>query len=538
MSQLKQDAYQAGKERDWGRAISVYEQILEIEKKNPTLVNELGDICLKAGETSRAVKHFLSAASLYRTTGLINNAVAIYKKILRHDEGNMNAHWYLAESRAGQGLKSEGRSHALAFLFGSGEMAGDIKEMFAKRCVTLLDLYHDDEEILDKLVQIFRMWEMPLEAARAQVLHCCLRHQQDDPEAAAEIEAIVAKESSIVNYPEFARWNKLVNPQETQDTGAFVDFGAVDLDDSGPQAPATDPLSTAPDSGGTSPDEPDLNIAPVASSSADGDSETSFAGLDAPEPQAAGADETSFGDLNAELAAPAGVDSGQEVDIDPLALEKDEEGCISIDTEDAGDLDGLLAAAIDETETATGKGDQPDQGENAEIPAPSGTADNSVNLLEQILADDNDDLLGTGSEQLETITAEIGAQVGGDADTADRQYEMGLVYLEMGMADQAIESFKSATTDPEYAARAYEMWSMTLERAHRMDEALAVLKEGAEAPTVDESSRLGLLYQRGKVLEQSGQGEEAGACYDEILAKDPQYLDVAARKAKLPVAMT
>ncbi len=538
MSQLKQDAYQAGKERDWERAISVYEQILEIEKKNPTLVNELGDICLKAGESSRAVKHFLSAASLYRKTGLVNNAVAIYKKILRHDEGNMNAHWYLAESRAGQGLKSEGRSHALAFLSGSGEVAGDIKEMFAKRCVTLLDLYHDDEEILDKLVQLFRMWEMSLEAARAQVLHCCLRQQQDDPEAATEIEAIVAKESSIVNYPEYARWNKLVNPQEAQDTGAFVDFGTVDLDDSGPEAAAADPMTSAPASAQMPTGEPAQNTTPAGSSSVGGAAETSFAGLDAPEPPVTEADETSFGDLNAELESSGGVDSGQGLDIDPLALEKDEEGCISIDTGDDGDLDGLLAAAVDEAENKSASGGGADIADGGEVPAVSGTADNSVNLLEQILAEDDSDLLGTGSEQLETITAEIGAQVGGDADTADRQYEMGLVYLEMGLTDQAIESFKSATTDPEYAARAYEMWSMTLERAHRMEEALTVLKEGAEASTVDDSGRLGLLYQRGKALEQSGQSEEACGCYDAILAKDPQYLDVEARRAKLPVATT
>ena len=77
LSQLKQKAYQAGKDRNWELAISVYEQILAVEKSNPTVINELGDLCLKAGEPRKAVKHFLSAATKYRKTGLLNNSVAI-----------------------------------------------------------------------------------------------------------------------------------------------------------------------------------------------------------------------------------------------------------------------------------------------------------------------------------------------------------------------------------------------------------------------------------------------------------------------------
>ena len=56
LSQLKQKAYQAGKDRDWDRAIAVYEKILEVEKSNPTVINELGDLCLKSGDTRKAIK--------------------------------------------------------------------------------------------------------------------------------------------------------------------------------------------------------------------------------------------------------------------------------------------------------------------------------------------------------------------------------------------------------------------------------------------------------------------------------------------------
>ena len=51
LSQLKQDAYQAGKKRNWDEAVALYERILEADKNNPTVINELGDLCLKAGKT-------------------------------------------------------------------------------------------------------------------------------------------------------------------------------------------------------------------------------------------------------------------------------------------------------------------------------------------------------------------------------------------------------------------------------------------------------------------------------------------------------
>ncbi len=533
LSQLKQDAYQAGKARDWDLAISVYEQILEIEKKNPTLVNELGDICLKSGESSRAVKYFLNAASLYRKNGLVNNAVAIYKKILRYDSDNLNAHWYLAESRAGQGLKAEGQAHVMVFLTGSGDVAGDLKEIFLKRCVSLLELYPDNEEILDKLVQIFRMWEKPLEAARAGILQCCLSHGKEEAESAAGVETIVAREPAVKNYPEYSRWSQLVDPQGTGPSGAYDDFGSVNLGDTGPAPTAPgarqDVLDdvAAPRDESTSFGEVALDGA-ASTVQAPPSGETSSRGLDVPDPaDESTRNETSFSDLNAEIDSPEKNSDETMPDADPLALDKDEEGCLSIDSQGIGDLGEILSAAMGTDKEEANPATDPDQ-------AP-GSEEGKVNLLDQLLAEDDGDLLGRETNQLETITAEIGAQVGGDEDTPDRKYEMGLVYLEMGMLDQAIDCFQGVSADPKYAGRAYEMWSITLERSHRMEEALTVLRQGVEAEAVNQTGRLGLLYHLGKQLEQVQQTDEAGLCYDRILAQDPAYMDVAALRSKLTV---
>ncbi len=87
-----------------------------VDKNNPSLLNEYGDVCLKAGEVPKALRQFLAAASKYRSNGLLNNAQAVYKKVLRHDANNLNANWFLAEIRATQDLLADGEQHALRFL--------------------------------------------------------------------------------------------------------------------------------------------------------------------------------------------------------------------------------------------------------------------------------------------------------------------------------------------------------------------------------------------------------------------------------------
>lgn len=507
LSQLKQEAFQAGKDREWQKAISVYEQLLEADKKNPTVINELGDICLKAGETQRAVRNFLNAAAMYRKNGLLNNAVAIYKKILRHDQNNLNAHWYLAETRAGQGLKAEGERHGLIFLESNQEVAGDIKEIFLKRCTTLFELYPDSEKILDRLVQVFRMWEMTLEASRAQALLACMQFDRGEQDAAqAAMAAVLSKSPSVANYPEYAQWHRRLNPQDASGVpGAFADFGALTLDGAS--------VASAPPQDAATPAREDTLPAGAETPASDAD--------DAPRASA----ETSFADVDlGDIPLPRtghSPRSGRRPAAD-LAVQKDEEGCISIDPVDQDSLPDAVSEIM-------GNGGEPSE---------AGIPEETVDLLAQILAESGNELLGIESEQLQTITEEIGVRMGGqDAESADRLYEMGMVYLEMGMFDQACTSFESAARDSEFAARAYEMWSMTLQRARRFDDAAGVLEKGLQAGHLKDGEKLGLLYHLGQAHEQAGRLDQAAECFERIKAADPGYLDVDRRLSKITAGL-
>ena len=228
LRKLKQQAYEAGKKRDWSGAAEAYAQILEMDKTNPSLLNEYGDLCLKAGDISKAVRQFLSAASRYKQTGLLNKAQAVYKKVLRHDENNINAHWFLAEIRSSQGLLAEGEQHALKFLSAAEEVSGEIKEIFLKRCLELFTLYTGSEPILERVEGIFRIWDMSLEASRAAILRACLAHQAGrTDDAAAAVTKIIGDIPELANYAEYTRWQE-VTGRTSAPTG-FNDFNTLDL---------------------------------------------------------------------------------------------------------------------------------------------------------------------------------------------------------------------------------------------------------------------------------------------------------------------
>jgi len=531
LSQLKQEAYLAAKKRNWEQAVSVYERILELDKNNPTVINELGDVCLKGGDTQTAVRHFLNAASKYRATGLLNNAVAIYKKILRYDAENQNAHWYLAETRASQGLTVEGENHGLHFLDNSGKVTGDIKEIFLKRCGQLFELYPDSDPILDRLVQIYRMWKMPLEAARAACLMACHAWDagdHDKPRTA--VEQMLGQTPELQNYPEYAQWQKRVRPGG-QSPAAFADFGQVNLES---PAAATKPTPAAPAPAATfgelSIDDgaADAPAVDAADTSADDDG------------SGASADDLPAGENDA-VAAAWNFAASHGAAIDTADGDDAADDAIAIDA-DGADFDALVAEATSQmARRRGGDGPAPEvEIASAADEAGLGVDGGTVDLLAEILADDTNLLAGGETSQLESITREIGTQVGGDESDQDPAslYEMGTVYLEMGMHLQACESFAKATSagDPSYTSRAYEMWGVTLERAGRLDEAVEVLRRGVAQSDPSSVGHLGLLYNLGKVHETAGHADEAVAAYEQIHQRDPGYLDVGRRLSRLVTA--
>lgn len=500
VSQLKQEAFQAGKKRDWNRALSLYDQILEKEKGNPTVINEMGDLCLKAGQNNRGVQHFLNAAAKYRQNGLTNNAVAIYKKVLRYDAENLNAHYYLAESRAGQGLLVEGEHHALVFLDTKEGLSGELQEIYQKRCVELLDMYCESRPVLENLLQVFRMWNMQQEAGRTRIRIAC--HLWDDQKAdeARELVADALKDCpQLRNYPEHGLWEEITG---TSGSSAASDFDAVDL--SGPDPAPADMNDPAPA------DMPDPAPAEVSEP--------------APAPP---------------VSAPSSAGSTDSAPVsvgDPFAalppLKKEEpagDDFFTLDDDDVDEtsFDDLIAQATAQVDSETGDDSVAeislDDILNQEPPPAA------PETLDDLLSEDDADWNQKGNQR-ETITEEIGAQMGGDkGEDPSSLYETGMVYLEMGMHDQACEAFQKAAAHPDFKVRAHEMWGITLLRVSREKEAIEILSQALSIPEEGSSEHLGLLYHLGRAYEQAEQEIEAQAAYRKIQETTPNFLDVGRR---------
>lgn len=545
LSQLKQDAYQAGKKRNWAQAIALYEEILDKDKNNPTVINELGDLCLRAGDTTAAVRHFLSAASKYRQTGLLNNAVAIYKKILRYDADNHNAHWYLAETRASQGLLMEGEEHALLFLQNSAKVAGDIKEIFIKRCAQLFELMPEGETVHAELVQVFNFWQLPLESARALCLVAAARQTAGDADTArARIDEALARSPEVTNYVEYARWDRAANPGRAAPVDHIAVFGAVELEPLVAQGPVAVPLAAPVD------EEPaprghfgDIDImGPAPAVVDDVEEPAADEDVDADAPIAAHEfdvnDEADAFDISADAQAaaldgdalPPGVRRVSDIlaQSDPTRDEKDRDGCFEIDGGE--DLEALVREALAKSRLHRAPAAAP-----ATPVVPPVRREPADDPLSRMLNAAPEDTTGHDSSQLATIASEIGAVVGGSGENADaeRLYEMGMVYLEMGLYDQACESFSTAACDENYAVRAHEMWGITLQRADRLAEAITVLKDGLVHAPDGSREQHGLRYHLGRAYEQANQDEQAAECYRAIRAEDAAFLDVGQRLRRL-----
>ncbi len=91
----------------WDKAIEKYNLVLEIEPKNFNVFNMLGDCYLGRGDNANAFEVYLKAADILIEQGLINKAIAIYKKVLRIYPDNFDIYGKLANCYVQNGLIGE-----------------------------------------------------------------------------------------------------------------------------------------------------------------------------------------------------------------------------------------------------------------------------------------------------------------------------------------------------------------------------------------------------------------------------------------------
>jgi tetratricopeptide (TPR) repeat protein len=126
------------------------------------------------------------------------------------------------------------------------------------------------------------------------------------------------------------------------------------------------------------------------------------------------------------------------------------------------------------------------------------------------------DLLGFGPEN------------GSVNDRADPQvnYDLGLIYLEMGLKEKGIEHLQLASRNPAFRVRACNLLGLTFMEMNMPDIAIKEFERGLETPDLTEDEEISLSYNLSSAYEAEGDIEAALDELRRVYSLNINYLDV------------
>lgn len=228
ISKLKRRAADLESGKDIDGAIVAYREIVELFENGEAdpidvpLYNRLGDLLLKAGETTDAVAMWERAVDHYAEGGFYNPAIALCNKILRHSPGRTIVYYKLGRILAAKGFRVEARLNFIEYA-NRTQQQGDLTEAF-RALKEFADLVPEESDVrvmlADQLANADRVDEA---IEQLQLAHAQLMRQGRIPDAdvvAARLRALDPEaELSAVQQDRMASADGLV----------FLDVGAVNL---------------------------------------------------------------------------------------------------------------------------------------------------------------------------------------------------------------------------------------------------------------------------------------------------------------------
>ena len=98
-------------------------------------------------------------------------------------------------------------------------------------------------------------------------------------------------------------------------------------------------------------------------------------------------------------------------------------------------------------------------------------------------------------------------------DDSSTHYDLGIAYREMGLLDDAVGEFETASKSPTKAADSWFLIGLVRMEQGRPGDALTALDRAVSAPTASQSQQAAAEYQRGIVLLDQQQGPLALAAF-------------------------
>lgn len=120
----------------------------------------------------------------------------------------------------------------------------------------------------------------------------------------------------------------------------------------------------------------------------------------------------------------------------------------------------------------------------------------------------------------------VETQLSGDSQA---HYDLAMAYREMGLAEQAIESFRLAAQDEVFRQRSYEMIGRCLLEEGRFEEAASELTQALAFSALEPEVAIGVRFQLGIALEAAGRPQEALVEFEHVFEVQANYPDVAVK---------
>jgi pilus assembly protein FimV len=134
-------------------AIAEYDKILKTDPKDLTILNTVGDLYSRLGQTDQAIHCFKKVGDTYAADGFVPKAIAMYKKLTKLSPTSYDCVQKLGELYTQQGLYNDARAQFL--LAAEGLMRGGQSEEAASILKRLLEVDPDNAGVQTKLADIY-----------------------------------------------------------------------------------------------------------------------------------------------------------------------------------------------------------------------------------------------------------------------------------------------------------------------------------------------------------------------------------------------
>ncbi len=135
------------------QAIADYEKIAREDPKDLTVLNTIGDLYARIGNTEQATSYFKRVGDAYAGEGFTVKAIAMYKKLTKQNPGAIEAVAKLAELYSQQGLHTDARAQFM--LVADNYLRSGNHEGAASMLQKILDLDPDNAHVQARLAELY-----------------------------------------------------------------------------------------------------------------------------------------------------------------------------------------------------------------------------------------------------------------------------------------------------------------------------------------------------------------------------------------------